>query len=253
MSVAVILKELEQGRNISGVEVTNLANPNPCSTFGQGDGVVQSKQLSQKEDFVNANIQISSVEKPAIKVNTEKKEVDLKSTKPSVTVIAAKELSAIVDTSKEDAALKKDIDLPGCFADASTEHASKTKIPKEDATLGKDVSSLGCSKKDTTPGKDVSLPVCSADAAKERDTMADILKEDATHGKDVSLPGCSADAAKERDTMADISKEDATHGKDVSVLGYSADAAKEGDTMVEMSKEDAFLQTKEKKKPSKTK
>ena len=69
----------------------------------------------------------------------------------------------------------------------------------------------------------------------------------------MSLPGCSADAAKERDTMADISKEDATHGKDVSVLGYSADAAKEGDTMVEMSKEDAFLQTKEKKKPSKTK
>ena len=149
MSVAVILKELEQGRNISGVEVTNLANPNPGTAFGQGDGVVQSKRLTQKEDFGNAHIQIS-VEKPAVKVNMEKEEVDLKSTKPSVTLSTAKELSAIVDASKEGVALKKDIDLPGCFADALTKHASKTEIPKEDATLGKDVSS----------------PICSADAAR---------------------------------------------------------------------------------------
>ncbi|XP_023331142.1 uncharacterized protein LOC111703437 [Eurytemora carolleeae] len=137
MSIAVILRELEQGRNISGAEVTNGANPNPCSVFGQGDGVGQSKQLTQKEDSVDSNIQIS-IEKPASKVNTEKEEVDLNSPKPVVAVSVAKGLSAIVDALKEDAALKKDIDLPGCSADAATEHDPKTKIPKGDATLGKE-------------------------------------------------------------------------------------------------------------------
>ena len=266
MSIAVILRELEQGRNISGAEVTNGANPNPCSVFGQGDGVGQSKQLTQKEDSVDSNIQIS-VEKPASKVNTEKEEVDLNSPKPVVAVSVAKGLSAIVDALKEDAALKKDIDLPGCSADAATEHDPKTKIPKGDATLGKDVSSPVCSanvaeeqdtmadtsKEDATHGKEVSSPGCSANAAKEQDTMADTSKEDATYGKEVSSPGCSANVAKEGDTMTDISKEDATHENDVSVQGCSANASKEHDTVADKPKEDAILQPKEKKKPSKTK